>query len=245
MLRECTQDRRSTPRRLSIVLGIIVGLLGLHGAVHAQTQEAEHSPDAVKAAFLFHFGAFVEWPPGALPPDEFTISVLGAPGVFNELHRVAPERNVRGRKLRVRLIDSAEDIGSSHIVFIAASHGRQLPDVARAARARPILLVTNHEDGLRKGAAINFVVREQRVRFEVSVPAAQGTGLQLSSRLLSAALHVERTGNLMDPWGSQYAGRHCFWITDGERCHTATANVMLALPLSPLCAGNGKRLSIT
>lgn len=157
-------------------------------------QEAEHAPEKVKAAFLYHFGKFIDWPKEALPPDTFTIAVLGAKPVADELRQLAPDRSVQNRTLQVREIRSIEEAGTAQILFIHEADASRLPRLLAPLRGKPVLIVTDVEDGLKKGASVNFTLSQQRLRFEISLSQAKHAGLYFSSRLLAIALRVEPDG---------------------------------------------------
>jgi hypothetical protein len=84
------------------------------------------------------------------------------------------------------------------VLFIGAAHRTQLSQLIATVGSRPVLVVTDAPDGLDQGAMINFQLADDRLRFEVSVPASQRAGLSLSSRLLAAAMRVEMTGCFME-----------------------------------------------
>jgi hypothetical protein len=161
------------------------------GVARSEGQEAGYSPEKVKAAFLYHFGAYVEWPTQALPTDAFTIAVLGAQPIAEELERIAPQRRIQGRPLQVQEIRSIEELGAAQILFVRPGRGQRLSRLIEPLRGRSLLIVTDAEEGLRHGAAIKLTIADQRVRFEVSRAHAQRENLYLSSRLLDIALRVE------------------------------------------------------
>lgn len=177
------------------------------GTATSYAQEVAPSADSVKAAFLYHFGKFVGWPEGALADETFTIAVLGAKSVAEELQHIVPGRNVQGHPIQVREIHSIEDLGKAQILFIHQNESVRLTRMLEAVRGKPVLIVTDVEDGLRHGATINFTIAEQRVRFEVSLGQAKRMGLYLSSRLLDIALRVEQSGLQKGVVEIQYAAR--------------------------------------
>jgi hypothetical protein len=159
---------------------------------HAHAQQQAYSEDEVKAAFLYHFGTYVEWPaPANAATDPITIAVLGAAGVVDQLERFLPDREIQGRPVTVRQLDTVDDLAGDEILFIGPELNARLSDLIESVGQRPILVVSDAQDGLDHGAMVNFQLVGERVRFEISLPAAQNAGLMLSSRLLSAALRVE------------------------------------------------------
>lgn len=193
--------------RLDLTLAsVVLSAWGICAAAPARAQEPAYSPAKVKAAFLYHFGAYVEWPENAQPDDVITIAVLGSEAIADELGEILPGRSVQNRAVRVRKISSVEDIGDAQIVYVADNQRSQLAQAVTALRGRPVLLVTDMPDGLERGAVINFAIVDRRVRFEISVPAAKQAGLGLSSRLLGVALRVEKSGSFIEgPPQSKYA----------------------------------------
>jgi hypothetical protein len=160
----------------------------------------------VKAAFLYNFGSYVEWPEGRQPRGSFVIAVLGAQDIARELREIVVGRMVQGHAVQVREIESPGEIEGAHVVFVGEKRASQLPRVVAAAGDSPLLIVSDARNGLRHGAMINFAIVDRRVRFEISMPSAKRAGLGLSSRLLAIALHVERSGRLQDDANRNLAG---------------------------------------
>ena len=167
-------------------------------AVPAHAQRAAYSAEEVKAAFLYRFGTYVEWP-GAKPAgDPIAIAVLGAPNVASLLADYVPGRNIQGRPVEVRSIARVEDVRDADLLFVGRDSSEMLAGVVAALGKRPVLIVTDAPDGLQHGAMVNFQLVDQRVRFEISLRNAKAAGLVLSSRLLSAAIRVETSSCWFD-----------------------------------------------
>ena len=177
---------------MSLLRAALLGfalLAGLGGFAHAQ----QVSEAAVKAAFLYRFASYVEWPESAFSPDApFTIGVLEADQVATELDKAVAGRTIGGRRVAVRRIAEGESMRGLHMLFVgkAANAGAAL----RAAPYPGLLTVTETERGLEAGSAINFVLVEDRVGFEVSLVAAERHGLRISSRMLPVARRVVPRG---------------------------------------------------
>jgi hypothetical protein len=164
----------------------------LVAAVPAQTLNGPRE-SAVKAAFLIKFASFVDWPSSALPrPGEpLVIGVLGDDGLFADLEQLAQGQTVNGRPVHaLRLRDLPAPDERVQILYIAAATEARLRDLVPRV-AGPVLVVTQSEGALALGAALNFVLRRGRLRFEASPHAAAAHGLKLSSRLLAVASSVE------------------------------------------------------
>ena len=143
----------------------------------------------VKAAFLYQFAGYVEWPANASPQPgaPITIAVLGADSLATELSQVVTGRTVGGRAVTVRRVKPGESLTGVHILFIGRAENERLSQLAQASQPRAILTVTETDGALTKGSMINFVLVDRRVRFEVALDSAEKGGLRLSSRLLAVA----------------------------------------------------------
>jgi hypothetical protein len=199
------------------------GLLLFAGALmSASTQAAQFSVDAVKAAYLFRFAQYVEWP--AQHADaSFVIAVSGSEDVAAHLDRLVPGMAVNGRPVTVRRVTRAQELDGVHILYVGADAFAR----TRALRARavelPILLVTDNERGLDGGGVINFIEVDRNLRFEISLNAADRSRLKINSALLAVAARVERR-----PQGAL----NCLdGHSDGQRpngCRIRIASVALA-----------------
>lgn len=167
----------------------IAGLLcSLATAMHAQGA-GEYQ---VKAAFLYNFAKFVEWPPGSFANGAapLRICVLGQDPFGEELHNVASDKIVNGHKLVVDAVADAAAARGCHILFIAASKKAEMKQILESLRGADVLTVGDTKGFAKLGGMINFVLEDNRVRFEVNKTAAEQTGLKISSKLLSLALLV-------------------------------------------------------
>lgn len=162
-------------------------------AAEAATQALERR---VKAAFLYKFLGYAEFPAQAFADaaGPLTIAVAGSDDMAAELGRIAAGRVIAGRPIAVRRISEHEAPGAVHLLFVA---GQDAERVARVLRAAPgaFLTVTECEGGLRHGSVINFRIVDDRVRFDVSLDAAEKKNVKLSSRLLTVANRVQKGGS--------------------------------------------------
>ncbi|HEX7053489.1 MAG TPA: YfiR family protein [Burkholderiales bacterium] len=183
-----------TPAPARSALGAIVALALLlalwSGAAPAQSPAPSSETD-IKAAFLYKFGDFVQWPPEAFAgEDRFVVGVMGADEIAEALERLVGERRVKGYPIAVRRLRPGDSLRGVHVLFVGSGESGRLAEILAAADAQPILAVTDSEAGLRAGSMINFVVENQRVRFDIALPPAERARLKISSRLLAVARKV-------------------------------------------------------
>ena len=150
--------------------------------------------EAVKAAFLHRFTGYMEWPDQALQSrSQFTIAVLEGKSVAKELSRLLARREIKDMPARVTMVDSPMQAGDAQMLYVGPGFSGDLRAVIAALDRKPVLIVTDHPRGLDVGGAVNFVRVDRRVRFEVSLTAAQNAGIRVSSELLSVAARVRGT----------------------------------------------------
>lgn len=148
--------------------------------------------DAVKATFLYRFGSFANWPPGAFTDSTAPLVIcIAGDAPFAQLveHSAGAER-VDGRALSVRRLSIVAPASGCHILYIALDSPQATRDALQATTGDPVLTVTDARFGSVRGA-IHFVQSDGRVRFHIDRRAAHRNGVSLSSRLLNIALSVE------------------------------------------------------
>jgi YfiR/HmsC-like len=177
------------------VARLLVAMVTLAAAWTAHAQDGPVTEDSVKAAFLYKFPGFVEWPPSVLAraDEPLVIAVAGSEDVLTELNAIAETRKA-GRPLTVKRVKEARDVAGAHVLFIGSRERARVTELIRAAHAAGALTVTEWEGALRQGSVINFVTTSDgRVRFEISLEPAEKSNLKLSSRLLAVAQQVHST----------------------------------------------------
>jgi len=149
----------------------------------AARAEFEHE---VKAAFLFRFLAYVEWPETAFPNTNapIVVGVLGADEVQAALSAMVAGRSAQGRAIEVRRLNEGEPSKGCHMLFVGS--GADV-DLSRLARQPGLLVVSDVKGSIDNGAMISLVRVGNNVRFQVAPEAAERSGLRISSRMLAVA----------------------------------------------------------
>jgi hypothetical protein len=173
---------------------LLAAMLFLASAL-AQAQSEPVTESSVKAAFLYKFAGYIDWPASGFsgPGAPFVIGVLRDEAVASALARLVPGRSVAGHPVAVRALKPGEAARGVHLLLV----GGEDPDPAtiRAAEGQGALVVTESPRGLAAGSAINFVIADGHVGFEVSMDAAQRSGHRISARMLSVARRVVQKGD--------------------------------------------------
>jgi len=178
-------------------LAIVWALFSVSG-LHAQrSKPAEYE---VKAAYLYNFGKFVEWPAKikAASADAFTVCVLGQDPFGVTLDATIAGETIDGKSVVAKRISKPQDALDCRILFISSSEESQLKQILATLDKTNILTVSDMLQFTRRGGMIQFILEENRVRFEVNLTTAQRAGLTLSSQLLKLAISVRRSSPLGD-----------------------------------------------
>src|SRR5207248_294867 len=146
----------------------------------------------VKAAYLANFGKFVQWPAQATGSgnDSFAICILGRDPFGPVLDAAIAGETLEGKKVAARRIARPQDGVGCRIVFISTSEDNQLRETLVALDKASVLTVSDIPQFARRGGMVEFVLQGNKVRFQVNLATAEGTGLALSSQLLKLAVSV-------------------------------------------------------
>jgi hypothetical protein len=178
--------RRGVLARLAAVaLGLALLPAGSFAAsIPNLTQEYD-----LKAAFLFNFARFVDWPDEsfASPASPITIGILGEDPFGKSLDEIVTGEEVRGHKLIVRRYESLEQIESCHILFVGNPLADRMEEVAAKLGKRSILTVGESKGFTEHAGMIGFETAHHRVRLRVNLAAARAARLTISSQLLRQA----------------------------------------------------------
>jgi len=172
------------------ILAFAAGLLLLcHGSILAGPARASSVEYRVKAAFLYNFTKFVEWPANDEKKGKpFRIGILGKDRFGGEMEALAGKA-VNDRFLEIQRFLGWEDRAAQcDILFISSSEEKNLPEILRRLNKAPILTVGDTDGYAARGVMINFFMEANKVRFEINLKPARHVGLKISSRLLKLAV---------------------------------------------------------
>jgi hypothetical protein len=162
----------------------------------ARAQEAAVPEEQLKAAFLYNFVRFVEWPETAFAAEStpLTICVSGDDDFTTKLGSLLKDKKAHNRSFVVKKLGAASEAANCHLVFVAKGDSRKTAAIAEAAQGKPVLLVGESDDFLTNGGMINIVQdeKQKQLRFDVAPKPAEKAGLTISSHLLRLARNTKK-----------------------------------------------------
>ncbi|MCB0430634.1 MAG: YfiR family protein [Flavobacteriales bacterium] len=185
---------RTTTYRMRIIL-----LMSLFGMLFFQRLQAQtYSEYEVKAAFLFNFGKFVDWPEKAFetPESPIIIAVVGDDPFGEVLDNIVKGRTTNGRTWQVKRYQQWRDVGECHILFVSGSERLRIREILDMVKNKPVLTVGDEiEEFCQLGGIINFSNRQSKYGFQINKVTADQKKIRISSKLLMLA-------KIIKPYGS-------------------------------------------
>lgn len=173
---------------------LVMGLM-LCGPLAIQSSSAESLKEyELKAAFIYNFTKFIEWPPESLPitNTSFVVGVAGFSPTTVELKKIAHDRKIGGRDLVVIDVKTPAALGNVQILLIPAAEDSRLKGWLASVRGRPVLTIGESEAFAQQGGMINFLRAEEKIRFEIYMDQVDAASLKVSAQLQKLARIVRR-----------------------------------------------------
>ena len=193
---ECPAEATQPLMRLRATPILSLSLVWLLAVVGGHAQEAAPSTSQLKAAFLYNFAKFVEWPPAAFVGETspIVIGILGEDPIpiRGDLERAILGKTINSRPLEIKPFRSAADATNCHLLYIGASEKAHLKQILDSLLGASVLTVGETDGFIQKGGMINFIQEKAKFRFEINERAAKSVNLKISSKLLSLASHITR-----------------------------------------------------
>jgi YfiR/HmsC-like len=166
------------------------------GFAEARAADGAYAEYEVKAAMVYNFTRFVEWPNQSFKDDRaaLVIGVLGSDPFGHALDEALRDKQYGARAIQVKRLKKVGDAEGCHILFIARSERAHLAATLAALRTAPVLTISDMEGFSQSGGAIELTLDGNRVRFEINQGSAQTAGLTISSKLLKLAARVRQEG---------------------------------------------------
>lgn len=202
MLKHSIQIRWKLPSRLpqleltgwregAVLIWILLLLMICLSDRPASAQSGPPAEYQVKAAFLFHFAQFVDWPDEAFPEktSPLTYCTVGGDPFHGWLDKSLSGKSVGTRPMRVEHFPQMQEAQGCQVMFIS-SPKKPVPELLSALNGTPVLTVGDSEQFAEQGGMVGFLLEEKKVRFVINVAAAERAKLKISARLLALAKTV-------------------------------------------------------
>jgi hypothetical protein len=144
----------------------------------------------VKAAYIYNFARFVEWPVES-PAAPVRIGILGHGDLAKPLEEIVRGKSVGGRAIKVSRIGVSTDADCCEILLIERSETKRQRVIAQSLAGKPVLTISDGENASKEGIMIAFQLVDESVRFQINQDAAARAGLKISSQLLKVAVPAE------------------------------------------------------
>jgi hypothetical protein len=163
---------------------VALALLLSWGRPWAEMASAEEY--AVKAAFIYNFAKFVDWPEDAFPDAQapVTLCIVGT-DPFGQAIDSLRGKLIKGRALAIKRLARPDGLRGCQTAFIGASEQGRWAAIFKAARTQHVLTISDGDGFAAAGGVINLVMEDGKVRFLINIDAARLSGLVISSKLLS------------------------------------------------------------
>ena len=177
---------------MRLLLRTLMLLTSLAGATCASAADAISREDQFKAAYLFNFLKFVEWP-ASVPSDVITVCFVGASGLYDTLAPGIEEKRASSRRIALRRLEADAEPRGCHVVYIEGSVLARGATKALGDGSQPILTVSDAPHFSVTVGIIELFTMDNRLRFRINATHAHKVGLRISSSLLQLAAEVRKT----------------------------------------------------
>lgn len=191
---------KSTGRRPLLRIACALLAIAFLGAIRLHPAPANPTEYEVKAAYLYNFGRFIEWPADSplSKTNSFLYCVLGQDPFGPALDSILAGETVQGKSAAAKRISRPEDALDCHVLFVSASEEPHLKGILDTIDSKGVVTVSDIPGFSRRGGMIQFVSEGDRIRFEVNLTVAQDARLTLRSELLKVAAAVRKTRSSVD-----------------------------------------------
>jgi hypothetical protein len=174
-----------------LTLALLVSL-GTRGSAAAGENGPRQPEYLIKAAYLYNFALFVEWPDDAFadPDAPFVVGILEPDPFGWAIDKTVEGKRINRRRIVVERLQSTQDLRYCHILFVGSADGAATADLTKRLGSLPILIVGDAPKGAAPSGTVSFTVQDDKVGFEIDLQAARRTRLKIGSRILSLARTV-------------------------------------------------------
>ncbi len=152
-------------------------------------QSAWVQKEKYHSIFIYNFCKYVKWPDNQ-GSGKFVIGVFGNSKIQKDLNSLAATKKINGMPIEVRRISSATEIGDCNILYVANSESGKIDKIISQTGNQSVLIVTDKPGLAQRGAVINFVEIDGKIKFELNQQNAESHGLKVAGSLASLAILV-------------------------------------------------------
>ena len=184
---------RATQRRfIALARFTFVSMMLTSAAIITANAQSQADEYAIKAAFLYKFGLFVQWPTAAFssPNSPVNLCIVGDDPFGKSLDSVVAGQQINGRDVVIRRMQTVEPSSPCHILYAGGSEDQSKAEIIDTVRSHPVLTVT--DDPASKPGIVHFVLANNHIHFDIDDEAAAQNGLIISSQLMNLALNIKR-----------------------------------------------------
>jgi hypothetical protein len=196
-IRPSTSTHEDTRARERIIALVLVTISVLSASPVARAQGNPPTDYQLKAAFLFNFAKFIDWPNSsfASPQSLFAICILGQDPFGSVLDDTLKGKTIGGRPIAVRRLKDKAEGRQCQMVFVSSSESRHLAEIIGSLQVANVLLVGESNGFAVLGGTIELTLEDSHIRFAINTDAADRSGLTVSSKLLALAKIVHDEGH--------------------------------------------------
>jgi hypothetical protein len=144
-----------------------------------------------QSIFIYNFTRLVEWP-DAYKTGDFIIGVVGNSDVFSELESYTAGKKVGMQAITVKKYKEISEIDKCHILFVSYNKSSGIAEIIKKSESNPVLIIGERKSIINDGAGIGFVLLDDKLKFELNLPAATRNGLKVNSKLQEMAMSVKK-----------------------------------------------------
>jgi hypothetical protein len=187
------KERINRRKTIFLMLFYIVCSIYAFNAFSASDIATTAGEYEVKAAYIYNFAKFIEWPKEVFTDDTspFVVGIVGEDPFNGTIDAAFADKSFNNRKFIIKRYKASDEIDFCHILFISSSEEKRMTDILLKANTAGTLTVGDGKSFFDAGGIINFVLVESKVRFEINLGAAGKAGLKISSKLLKLATLVK------------------------------------------------------
>lgn len=171
-------------RFLKIAFVFLIGFMSLG------IQAADDTPSKIKATFIYNFTKYIEWP-ASYRQGNFVIGIVGITPLFKDLSNMAATKKAGSQPFEIQSFPNVNAISKCHLLFVAADNAANIKDISNRMKGYSTLIVAEKPGSAKLGAAINFVIMDNKQRFELNKANAEKFNLKIGSSLAGLAILVE------------------------------------------------------